>query len=129
VEFCLQRGAAALTILGAGGLREDHTIANISLLACYAEKCRVEMITNYGTFVAIPETTTLESVAGQQVSIFSMTPSVPVSSSGLKYPLRRQVLDSWWKGALNEATGAHFTLSFDKGIFIVFREHTNGTNF
>ncbi|MDR0695095.1 MAG: thiamine diphosphokinase [Prevotellaceae bacterium] len=123
VDFCLQRGAAQLKILGAGGLREDHTIANVSLLADYAAKCHVEMITNYGTFVIISKTSTLESAAGQQVSIFSLTPSAKISSTGLKYPLRRQCLDSWWKGSLNEATGARFTLSFNKGIFIVFRTH------
>ncbi|MDR0581826.1 MAG: thiamine diphosphokinase, partial [Prevotellaceae bacterium] len=108
VEFCLQHGATQLKILGAGGLREDHTIANISLLADYAAECRVEMITNYGTFVAITKTSTLESTAGQQVSIFSLTPSAKVSATGLKYPLHRKRLDSWWKGSLNEATGAHF---------------------
>ena len=125
VAFCLQHGAMQLKILGAGGLREDNTIANISLLADYAAKCRVEMITNYGTFVAIAKTSTLESTAGQQVSIFSLTPSAKISSTGLKYPLRRQCLDSWWQGSLNEATGRCFTLSFNKGIFIVFRTHGN----
>lgn len=123
VEFCLQRGVTQLKILGAGGLREDHTIANVSLLADYAAKCRVEMITNYGTFVVISKTSTLESVAGQQVSIFSLTPPVKISSAGLKYPLRRKRLDSWWKGSLNEATGNCFTLLFNKGIFVVFRAH------
>jgi thiamine pyrophosphokinase len=123
VNFCLQHGARQLKILGAGGLREDHTIANISLLADYAAQCRVEMITNYGVFVAISETSALESVAGQQVSIFSLTPSAKISSTGLKYPLRQQALDSWWKGSLNEATDTHFTLAFDEGTFIVFRTH------
>ncbi|MDR3133858.1 MAG: thiamine diphosphokinase [Prevotellaceae bacterium] len=123
VGFCLQHGATQLKILGAGGLREDHTIANVSLLADYAAQCPVEMITNYGRFLAVSKTSVLESVAGQQVSIFSLTPSAKISSSGLKYPLRRQRLDSWWKGSLNEATGRRFTLSFRKGTFIVFLLH------
>ncbi|MDR1406398.1 MAG: thiamine diphosphokinase [Prevotellaceae bacterium] len=125
VEFCLQRGATRLKILGAGGLREDHTIANVALLATYAEKCNVEMITNYGTFTVVSETSTLNSVEGQQISIFSLTPSEEITSTGLKYPLCRKTLDSWWQGSLNEATGACFTLSFDRGIFIVFKAHEN----
>jgi thiamine pyrophosphokinase len=123
VDFCLEHGVRQLKILGAGGLREDHTIANVSLLADYAEKCRVEMITNYGVFVAISKTSVLESAAGQQVSVFSLTPAARISSDGLKYPLRRQRLDRWWTGSLNEAAGSRFTLSFDKGTFIVFRKH------
>jgi thiamine pyrophosphokinase len=123
VNFCLQHGAKQLKILGAGGLREDHTMANIALLENYAAQCRVEMITNYGTFVALSKTGALKSMAGQQVSIFSLIPSAKISSTGLKYPLRQQRLDRWWKGSLNEATGTRFTLSFDKGALIVFRTH------
>jgi thiamine pyrophosphokinase len=123
VRFCLQRNVERLKIVGAGGLREDHTIANISLLADYAAQCEVEMLTNYGSLIALRKTATLESFVGQQVSIFSLTPTVPVSSDGLRYPLREQSLDSWWKGSLNEAAGHAFTLRFEAGIFIVFREY------
>ncbi len=121
VTFCVQRGARQLTILGAGGLREDHTLANISLLADYSGQCRVDMVTNYGTFKAIRETTTFECTAGQRVSIFTLTPGVPVTIAGFKYPLTGALLDSWWKGSLNETTGTSFTISFGKGgIFILF---------
>lgn len=123
VRFCLQRGVERLKIVGAGGLREDHTMANIALLADYAAQCDVEMLTNYGSLVALRSTTTLGSFAGQQVSIFSLTPAAPVSSDGLRYLLREQLLDSWWKGALNEAAGHAFTLRFDAGVFIVFRAY------
>ena len=121
VDFCLEHDVRKLTILGATGLREDHTIANISLLADYAEKCEVEMITDYGIFTAITSKTTIESHAGQQISIFSLTPETPVSLDGLKYPLTNYCLNSWWQGTLNEALGNRFTISFEKGKIIVFR--------
>jgi len=121
VEFCLKQGVQKLAIVGATGLREDHTIANISLLANYAKKCEIELITDYGIFSAISAATTFESFAGQQVSIFSLMPETPVSLDGLKYPLTNYCLDSWWKGTLNEAIGNRFTISFEKGEIIIFR--------
>ncbi|MDR1680169.1 MAG: thiamine diphosphokinase [Prevotellaceae bacterium] len=123
VNFCLLRHVEALTIVGASGLREDHTLANISLLADYAAQCRVEMITDYGTFVALRAPATLDSFAGQQVSVFSLTPAATVSSAGLRYPLCNRRLTSWWTGSLNEALGASFSLRFHSGLFIVFRQH------
>ncbi len=123
VEFCIRQGVQAITIVGATGLREDHTIANVSLLADYAAKCRVEMITDYGIFTAITKTTAFESYAGQQVSIFALTPEKPVTLHGLKYPLHKHKLLSWWMGSLNEANGAEFTIEFEEGTLIVFRTH------
>ncbi|MDR2362101.1 MAG: thiamine diphosphokinase [Prevotellaceae bacterium] len=123
VGFCTQHHVAQLTIVGATGLREDHTIANISLLADYAAQCDIEMLTDYGTFTVVRQTATLASYAGQPVSLFSLTPAVPLSSDGLRYPLHGQPLHSWWKGSLNEAAGNAFTLRFDSGVFIIFRGH------
>jgi thiamine pyrophosphokinase len=121
VAFCVARGVRQLAIVGGGGLREDHTIANVSLLADYAKTCRVEMITNYGIFSAIHASTTFACEPGQQVSLFSLTPMTPVSISGCKYPLHNARIDAWWKGSLNETTGHRFTVTFQNGAFIVFR--------
>ncbi len=124
VCFCEENNIRQITILGATGLREDHVVANISLLADYAEKMQVEMITDYGIFTAIHTTTTFESVPGQQVSIFSLTPQTRVTLDGLKYPLHEALLDSWWKGSLNESLGLHFTIAFYEGRLVVFRVFT-----
>jgi thiamine pyrophosphokinase len=122
VDFCRQRGITQLKIVGAGGLREDHTIANIAQLGDFAQHGTIEMITNYGTLVALRRSSTLASTVGQQVSLFSLTPATKITSSGLKYPLRNRSLASWWEGALNEATGSAFSLTFEDGVIIVFQE-------
>ena len=109
-------------ILGATGLREDHTLGNISLLAEYSVTARVKMVTDHGILEAVKMTSSFDSFAGQQVSIFSINSSTAVSSDGLRYPLNSLVLDNWWKGTLNEATGERFTLRFTGGPLIVFRK-------
>jgi len=121
VTWCITNGRKELLILGATGLREDHTLGNISLLAEYNKLAKVNMVTDHGVFEVIYSSSTLESSPGQQISIFSIDSSAVVTSRGLKYPMNGLALDNWWKGTLNEALGTEFTLDFSGGPLIVFR--------
>ena len=50
---CREEAGVRLCIVGATGLREDHTLGNISLLACYAmefPEVEFEMVGDYGVF-------------------------------------------------------------------------------
>lgn len=123
VRFAHWSGQQEVLILGATGLREDHTLGNISLLMDYAPLFqRIEMLSDYGIFTPILQTTTLESKPGTQVSLFSLAPSGTISTTGLRWPIRNRRLTAWWQGTLNEATGNNFTvtLSADARI-IVYR--------
>ena len=118
-RFCLSQGRTNITIMGATGKREDHTIGNISLLADYMEKAEVRMLTDYGVFVPIREDSVFESYIGQQVSIFNMD-SKALSAEGLVYPL--SVFANWWQGTLNEASAERFMIRTD-GKILVFRTY------
>jgi thiamine pyrophosphokinase len=120
VEFCAKNGVKKAYILGATGLREDHTLGNISLLATYSAKLDVEMYTNTGYFIAVSESVRLKSYIGQQISVFSLTPQVPLTLENLKFPLVNRLLPAWWEGTLNEAMGDWFGLKFTEGRFLVF---------
>jgi thiamine pyrophosphokinase len=119
VNFCISRGIKDITIVGATGKREDHTLGNISLLAEYRLQVKVIMITDYGRFTPIHGETTFESKPGQQVSIFCID-SEPITLTGLKYPLENALLSNWWQGTLNESLGREFTVS-TQGRVIVFQ--------
>jgi thiamine pyrophosphokinase len=109
IHFCIKQGRKNITILGATGKREDHTIGNISLLWEYMEIAEVEMITDYGIFKAIDKPSVFESKKGQQVSLFSLKPS-PINSRNLLYPLKDYILSNWWQGTLNESAGEEFII-------------------
>ncbi|MCC8134518.1 MAG: thiamine diphosphokinase [Tannerellaceae bacterium] len=118
-------GQDEIVIIGATGLREDHTLGNISLLAEYEPYFRrVELVTDSGWFIPLSYSTTLASVPGQQVSIFSLTPQTRLSVSGLRWPVKDRPFTSWWQGSLNEATGHEFRIDLeDKGHILVFRTY------
>ena len=122
MNFCIEKGFKEVAILGATGKREDHTLANISLLIEYSKQVNVRMFTDYGVFVPISQTTTLSSFAKQQVSIFSLDANNPLTSKNLRYPIENRKFKYWWEASLNEAIKENFTL-FTKGEVIIFQTY------
>ncbi len=116
-RFCLSNGFDRnIAILGATGLREDHTLGNISLLADFSLLAPdIEMVTDDGVFRAIFKASTLNAVPGQQISIFALDHDTPIFSSGLKYPLNGLYPKRWWQATLNQAESNQFSLDFPEG--------------
>jgi len=123
VHFCLENKRTEITILGATGKRDDHTLGNLSLLTDYAEKANVQLLTDNGVFTPLLKTSTLESYPGEQVSIFGLNSETLFTFHNLLYLVENRKLTSWWQASLNEAENDNFTISFDKGKVLVFREY------
>lgn len=121
VRWCIINGYKEITILGATGKREDHTLGNISLLAEYCREIKVIMVTDSGTFIPLLRSSVVKCFPGQQISIFSINPETEVTSKGLKYQLADLKLQNWWRATLNEATGDSFELLFNGGPLIVYQ--------
>ena len=116
---------SVIHILGATGRREDHTMGNISLLARYQQEagpsCQIDMVSDYGMFLAASGEHTFASRPGQEISIFAFDNTLRISSSGLLYPTDGVVFDSLWKATLNRASGSSFTLKLNQPApYIVF---------
>lgn len=112
-------GIESITILGATGQREDHTIGNISLLMEYARMydleemgIQVQMITDHATIVAVTDTVEMDCGEGRQVSIFSPDNSLRIKSEGLRWKTDDVVFDNWWKATLNVAVQDNIRLEF-----------------
>lgn len=123
VQLAVSKGFRNILIAGATGLREDHTLGNISLMHKYFDWVdSVEIISDFGRFVPINRSSDFTSFAGQQISIFSLTPQCRISVSGLRYPIENRTLNTWWMGTLNEATGTSFRIELhDEGQLIVYQ--------
>lgn len=124
-EYTLTLSPDRIFILGATGLREDHTLGNISLLTSYSEKTGVpvEMCTDYGKFLSIEGDVEISMKKGDQISLFALDPQTRIISEGLKFPLKEVIFDSWWKGTLNEASSDTVRLRINMGKVIVFQPY------
>ena len=121
LKYCIANELNHVTLLGCGGLREDHFIANLSIMATYSEQLDLKMVTDNGTFIAIRQTTTLPSYAGQQISIFCKDEHLPLTFYGLKYPVKQRCFIYLWEGSLNEALSESFTIVLHgNGTVLVF---------
>ena len=123
VRYAVSQGLRRLTILGATGRREDHTLGNISLLADYqARGLDVEMWTDYGVFTATG-CQTFASRAGQQVSVFCLD-DAPLTLRDVRWPLEGRRITRWWQATLNEALTDRFRIE-TRGRIIVFRTYAD----
>jgi len=121
IEWAINNGHSDVVILGNTGKREDHTIANISLLGDYSKKLKVCAVSDNGIFTPISHSSHFSSHCGEQVSIFSLGIGTKISSKNLKYHLDNLILDSLWMGTLNESMADTFSLHFEFGNLIVFQ--------
>ena len=112
-------------ILGATGLRADHTIGNLSLLMEYprmfetvmpdsdrASLPSIDIISDYGTAFAVLDSVELHVGAGRRFSLFSPDNSLRIRSEGLQWPTDDVIFDNWWKATLNRTTADIVRLTF-----------------
>lgn len=109
----------SITVFGATGKREDHTLGNISLLADFAEyleQCGargdLSLVTDYGVFAPVLNSCRMTLPKGQPLSIFAFDPSLRIESSGLEYSTDGVRFDMWWKATLNRVSSPEVELRF-----------------
>ena len=127
-RVCRSRGFKHLTILGATGRREDHTLGNLSLLADFAQEIPdIDLVTDHGRFSVALRSGEFTSAPGEQISLFAVDPDTRVTSAGLKYPLHELLLRRWWQATLNEALGESFKLTITPECrLLIYRAFTTG---
>lgn len=112
-----------IAILGVTGKREDHTIANISLIADFAEQHKnIRILSDTGVIFAMTEPGSVPSFPGQAVSIFNPgSGKMYLTSRNLQYPLEKLELSKWWTASLNRAESDSFSLDWkEPGAVVIF---------
>ncbi len=88
VDYALEKGADSIVILGATGMRQDHTLANLSMLVRARRAgadCRI--IDSYNEITAVLGEYELCGHIGQTISIIPYSSDITVNATNLKYPL------------------------------------------
>lgn len=122
IHYCIEHDYFSVAILGATGKREDHELANLSLLITYGNTINLAIFTNYGIFTPIFSEQTFNSFAGQQVSIFNFS-AAKVTFQQLKFPVTKRKFVHFWEGSLNESLADTFTIMLHGGKLLIYRAY------
>ena len=106
-------------ILGALGDRLDHTLSNLQILQAYAQKLRLRLVDPSGTAEVVTGNVAFTSRPGDTISLFPVG-RARVTTSGLKYPLKNEILTPGSRGLSNLATGKRVRLRI-RGRVWLFR--------
>ena len=115
-----ENGYSDISILGATGLRDDHSIANIFSILNQDFKIEAKILTDYGIFQIVKNKVELSSFKGQPVSLFATKKGVKITTSGLKYNLKSDTLNYIYSGSLNESSSSRFTVACDGGKILLY---------
>lgn len=104
VNYALDKGWHEISVVGATGRREDHTVGNIFLLPEYMRAgARVRFYSKHGMMMPFEGSITLDLLRGQGISIFA-TEHKPMSARGVMYPFENRVFTQLWQATLNQVT-------------------------
>ncbi len=110
----------AVLIFAANGLREDHSLGNISLLLQYAKKFKqLAMVSDFGIFqVCQSGVSHLSCYKGQQISFFCCSAQAIIDCKELLWPLNQHILPYLHSGTLNQATAEHLKIHTSSPILV-----------
>ena len=114
IRHCREKEWNDLVIVGATGLREDHTIGNV-YRALVAE---VPVVSEYGTFYPVRGKLTLRVGKDAGVSVFAPDPATKMTSHGLEWKLDGVKFSNPYCATLNRASAETIAVTSDRPAFV-----------
>ncbi len=120
VALCLDEGCTAVDIIGGGGGRADHALANLSVLVRFGRRARLRMVDERFAIELVDGEATVEGPAGTVVSLVALGPCEGVTTSGLRWELAGAALEFSAYGIHNEIAASPATVSVRSGDLLLF---------
>jgi len=118
LRLALERGAERIVLLGATGIRLDHTLGNVWLAARYHDRAEVVLADDWGELRVTSGRLVLPTELGRVISLMALTPDVSLDTEGLRWPLHG-AFDMGTRGLSNEATGVEVVVDVRAGLVAV----------
>lgn len=117
------KGATAVRVLGATGLRLDHTLKNLSVLKKFNDKFQhIAFHDSWGITLLLPQHFSKKLTVGTAISLFPLSGTVTgITTSGLKYPLDDGFLENGVRdGSSNTVMSSPVTIRHREGDLLLF---------
>jgi thiamine pyrophosphokinase len=127
IKLALSRGATDIGILCAQGGRLDHSLVTLSILERYHRDANIEfwcgqMVSR--VFSAAEQEIAVPAAAGDTISLIPRSDGAILTLSGVRWPLKRELLSSGSRGVSNLALQDTVHLTVHSGVvfFVMGRE-------
>jgi thiamine pyrophosphokinase len=121
LDAAKRAGATRVTVVGAGGGRLDHFLANVLLFVAPAwDAFELHALLGDAHIVVVREHTELQGAVGSVISLLTPAGAARgITTSGLRWPLRDDELPSGsTRGVSNEMTAPVATVSLRDGVLV-----------
>ena len=122
IRWAAEQGATDLSITGALGGRDDHTLAALFMLWTDFG-VEVELVTDAGRLTRVNERTSRDAYPGQMVGLFPLSLDVRFSTQGLVWELTDDPLPALHRGASNRSAGERISVGVSGGPALLFQAH------
>jgi thiamine pyrophosphokinase len=119
VRWCLERGATAITVVGATGRRFDHSLTTVSILLALHQEADLRVVSGGSVTRACSSRMTVSGSPGDRLSLTVMAPAQGVRLSGVRWPLRGETLLPGSRGVSNVMTEATAEVTVEQGVVLV----------
>lgn len=102
IRYLLKKKAKRIVVLGATGKRIDQTLANLALLAKYQSRSNLTLVDSTGEIEIVRSHVRFQATRGATVSLLALSRGVRVTTRGLRYALKNELLEFGSRGVSNE---------------------------
>jgi len=121
IEACIARGATEIAVLGTGGGRADHALANLSVLLLYRDRTAIRFVDEQFSISVSPGRTSCVGPPGTVVSLVAMGECRGVTTLGLRWDLEDATLPFSPLGVHNEIRKSPASIAVQSGDLLVFQ--------
>lgn len=121
ISFAVRQGITTIDIVGAGGGRSDHALANLSVLALYRGVARLVMHDELFAISLVEGEASVEGPPGTVISLVAIGECRGVTTDGLRWELEDFTLPFGPRGVHNEIARSPATVRVGSGDLLLFR--------
>lgn len=121
ISFAVQLGMDEIDVVGAGGGRSDHALANLSVLTLERGRARITMHDELFAISVVEGEVRVEGPEGTVVSLVAMGECTGVTTRGMRWELDDFTLPFGPRGIHNEIARSPASVSVRSGDLLLFR--------
>jgi thiamine pyrophosphokinase len=121
LDAAMAAGATAVTVVGGGGGRLDHLLANAALIASERyRKLAVDWRVGADVVTVVRAGHTISGRPGDLVTLLAVGGPAVVTTTGLRWQLDRATLEAGTtRGVSNQLTASPATVAVEEGVLLV----------